>query len=127
MKRISLLLFAAAGVPLFVHAQSVRMTALADDASAAVPALRYQSVFAARQADPKPLATPDKVWLEAIQDSAAGSGHGAHAMHGAHGAAAKRAPAPAAPSAASSPAPAGPAAAPADDPHKGHDMNMKGH
>jgi hypothetical protein len=119
MKYLSLLLFAAAGMPLLVHAQSARIPAPADDANAAVPALQYQSVFATRQADPKPLATPDQVWLKANQDAAGGSGHGAHgahAMHGAHGAAAMQAP-----------APATPAAPPADDPHKGHNMNMKGH
>lgn len=139
MKRISLLLFAAAGLPLFVHAQSAHMPALADDANAAVPALQYQSVFAARQADPKPPTTPDKVWLKANQDAAGGSGHGSHGSHsmhgmhgahGAHGAAASQAPAPAAISAVPAPVPATPAAAPADDAHKGHkghNMNMKGH
>lgn len=147
MKRISLLLLAAAGLPLLVHAQSARSPAAVTDANAVVPALQYESVFAARPAGQEAPATPDKIWLKANQDLAGSAGHGAHGMHGMHGMhgsqgaqgtqgsqgahgahGAETVPAPAAPSASGAAAPATPKAQPADDPHKGHKMNnMKGH
>lgn len=135
MNRFSLLLLAAAGVPLLVHAQAVRTPAAVTDPNATVPALQYQSVFTGQPAQPESAPTPDKVWVQANRD-VAGSGHGGH---GAHGAAAAPAPAPAPAAPDGQAKPAKPAAA---DPHKdhkdhkdhkghqghqGHDMNMKGH
>ena len=149
MNRFSLLLLAAAGVPLLVHAQAVRTPAPVTDPNATVPALQYQSVFTGQPATPESASTPDKVWVQANRDVAGGSGHGAHGAHGtpdAHGGAAA-APAPA-PAPATQAAPTTPAAPPAPDsqakpaqppvadPHKdhkghqghqGHDMNKKGH
>ena len=124
MKRIRLLLLAAAGVPLFVHAQSAGIPVPVADANAAAPALQYQSVFPAAQTGTEPPPSPDKVWRRANQDVTGGPGHNAHGAHGAHGAH-EAAPAPASP--ASPAPPKGPAAQPAPDPHKGHHMNKKGH
>ena len=107
MKRFRSLLLAVASVPLLVHAQPASTTAAVSDANATVPPPKYQSAFA----DYQPLAelktSPDKGWVQANREVA--------------GLAEPSSPAP-----ATTPAeqPKTPAEA---DPHKGHQMNMKGH
>jgi hypothetical protein len=118
MNRFSLLLLAAAGAPLLVHAQAARTPAAVTDPNAAVPAMQYRSVFTDQPS--AAAATPDKVWVQANRDVADSPGHGGHGMQGAP----------------AQPAPAHPTQPPAADPHQGHkdhkgheghDMNKKGH
>lgn len=116
MNRFSLLLLAATGVPLMVHAQPAHKLAAVTDANATVPALQYHSAFSGQPVQPASTTTPDKVWIKANQDVAGAPGHGGHGGHGAHGG-----------------THAAPAPDPQKDPHKdhqqhqGHDMHTKGH
>ncbi len=98
MKRNRLLLLAVAGFPLLAHAQAAPAVT---DAAARVPPLAYQSAFADYRPPAAAPASPDKVWIQANREV---SGQAVQ------------------PAAA-----AKPKDAPADDPHKGHHMNMKGH
>ena len=111
MNRFSLLLLAAAGAPLLVHAQAARTPAAVTDPNAAVPAIQYRSVFTDQPS--AAAATPDKVWVQANRDVAGSPGHGGHGMQGNAGAPAQ-------------PAPAHPTQPPAADPHQGH-KDHKGH
>lgn len=114
MKRYHLLLLAVASAPLLVHAEPVRTSTAVTDVNVAVPQLNYQSAFAEYKPAGESQATPDKVWVrsnqqvsgqELIGDSETMPMQMNHA-----------------------PALQGkPAAMPAADPHKGHNMNMKGH
>ncbi|KQV82475.1 hypothetical protein ASD15_10670 [Massilia sp. Root351] len=106
MNRFSLLLLAAVGAPLLVHAQVARPPAAVTDANAAVPALQYRSIFTS-QPTPDPATTPDKVWIQANRDVTGGSGHGGHGGHAGHG--------------------TEPARQPAADPHQGHQDPHQGH
>jgi hypothetical protein len=113
MKRFHLLLLAVASAPLLIHAEPVRISTAVTDASAAVPPLKYQSAYADYKPAVASQSTPDKVWLQANQEISGQSEHGSH-----EGSSMQMAPAPT--------DSAKPAAASVADPHKGHDMNMKG-
>jgi hypothetical protein len=114
MKRYHLLLLAVASAPLLVHAEPVHTSTAAMDANAAVPQLHYQSAFAEYKSVEKPKATPDKVWVRSNQQV---SGQESSVDSEAMPMQMNHAPA----------VQDKPAAVPAADPHKGHNMNMKGH
>lgn len=79
MKRLRFLLFAVAGAPLLVSAQSARVDAAAPSAGAPA-ALPYQSAFADYLPAPQSDVTPDKAWLRANTELAAAGGHAGHGM-----------------------------------------------
>ncbi|MDQ2988383.1 MAG: hypothetical protein M3R60_04705 [Pseudomonadota bacterium] len=113
MKRFCSLLLAVAGLPLLVHAQTARTTAAVTDADAKVPPPTYQSAFADYQRFAEPDASPDKGWIQANRQVSGQAQQG-----------------PAAGSSMAMPPATKPAetpkTAPVDDPHKGHQMKMKG-
>jgi hypothetical protein len=114
MKRYHLLLLAVASAPLLIHAEPVRTSAAAMDANAAVPQLKYHSAFSEYKPTIETQASPDKVWVRANREVSGEPSDGASenmSMQVNH-----------APTAQDKPA-----ATPAADPHKGHNMNMKGH
>ena len=116
MQRFHLLLLATVSFSPVVYAQSAQpasATAAVTDANATVPPLKYVSAFA----DVKPIGespiSPDKAWIQANQDVTGGSQHGAQGdmtMEMVPGEKGQENPKP----------------PPASDPHKGHQMNMKG-
>jgi hypothetical protein len=114
MKRYHLLLLAVAGAPLLVHAEPVHTSTAAMDANATVPQLHYQSAFAEYKSVEEPQATADNVWVRSNQQVSGQESSGdseTMPMQMNH-----------------APAVQGkPAAVRAADPHKGHNMNMKGH
>jgi hypothetical protein len=83
------------------------------DASVAVPSPKYQSAYADYKPAIESQGSPDKVWIQANQEVSGQSEHGSR-----EGSSMQMAPAPT--------DSAKPAAAPAADPHKGHDMKMRG-
>lgn len=113
MKRFRSLLLAVAGLPLLVHAQAASTTAAVTDADAKVPPPKYQSAFADYQRFAEPNASPDKGWIQANREVSGQAQPGPTA-----GSSMAMSP-------AAKPAEA-PKTAPVDDPHKGHQMNMKG-
>lgn len=113
MIRLRSLLFAVAGLPLLVHAQAASTTAVVTDANATVPPPKYQSAFADYQPLAEPKASPDKGWIQANREV---SGQAEDGLHGGSSMEMSSATAPAERSKSS----------PADDPHKGHEMKMKG-
>jgi hypothetical protein len=114
MKFLRVLLLAVAGLPLLVHAQTADKTATVTDANAKVPPPKYQSAFADYQLLAEPKASPDKGWIQANREVSG------QAEHGSHGGS------PMAMSPAATPAQTA-KTPPVDDPHKGHEMKMKGH
>lgn len=114
MKRYHLLLLAVASAPLLIHAEPVRKSTVATEVNAAVPQLSYQSAFSDYKPAQVAQATPDKIWVRANQDvsglesSDAASGMPMQKNH-------------------EQPAQGKPGVVPDADPHKGHNMNMKGH
>jgi hypothetical protein len=113
MKFLRSLLLAVAGLPLLVYAQAASTTAAVTDANAKVPPQKYQSAFADYQPLAEPKASPDKGWIQANREVSG------QAEHGSHGGSSMEM-SPATPPAEKSKTP------PADDPHKGHEMKMKG-
>lgn len=113
MKRFRSLLLAVAGLPLLVHAQAASTTAAVTDANAAVPPLKYHSAFADYQPLAEPKASPEKGWIQANRELSVQSEHISRG-----GASMEMSPANTAPEKAKT--------VPADDPHKGHQMKMKG-
>lgn len=114
MKRYHLLLLAVAGAPLLIHAEPVRTSTAVTDANAAVPQLNYQSAFSDYKPAGDSQATPDQVWVRSNQQVTGQDSSGAPEsmpMQMKHTPAAQDKP----------------SAMPAADPHKGHNMNMKGH
>ena len=116
MQRFHLLLLATVSFSPVVYAQSAQpasTTAAVTDAKATVPPLKYVSAFA----DVKPIGesqtSPDKAWIQANQDVTGGSHHGAQGDMSMEMAPSAKGPENSKPSSAS-------------DPHKGHQMNMKG-
>ena len=113
MKRYHLLLLAVASAPLLVHAEPVRTSTAVTDPNAAVPQLHYQSAFANYKPLGEQQATPDKLWVRSNQEVSGQESSGdseTMTMQMNH-----------------TPAVQGkPAAMPAADPHKSHNMNMKG-
>ncbi|WGG48575.1 hypothetical protein [Rugamonas sp. DEMB1] len=83
MKRLRFLLFAVAGVPLLASAQAARVDTAAPQAGASAT-LPYQSAFAGYLPAPQPDLTPDKAWLQANSELAAGGGHAGHGMMSMH-------------------------------------------
>lgn len=107
MNHTRILMLAAACLPLFASAQA---TSGAADANAKVAPPAYRSAFADFRQLEEPAATPDKVWLQANQALAGQSAQPGHSMH----------------MQMEPMAPADkPKAEAAEDPHKGHHMNMK--
>ena len=116
MQRLHLLLLATVNFSPDVYAQSAQpasTTAAATDAKAVVPPLKYVSAFA----DVKPIGespiSPDKAWIQANHDVTGSSQHNAPgdmSMEIAPGAKGQE----------------NPKLPSASDPHKGHQMNMKG-
>ena len=116
MQRFHLLLLATVSFSPVVYAQSAQpasTTAAVTDVNATVPPLKYVSAFA----DVKPIGespiSPDKAWIQANQDVTGGSQHGAQggtSMKMTPGAKSQENPKPSS----------------ASDPHKVHQMNMKG-
>lgn len=113
MKRFRSLLLAVAGLPLFVHAQAASTTAAVTDANAKVPPPKYQSAFADYQPLAEPNASPARGWIQANREVAV------QAEHGSHGGSSMGMPP------ATTPAEK-PKTPPLDDPHKGHEIKMKG-
>lgn len=116
MKRYHLLLLAVASAPLLIHAEPVGTPAAVTDVNAAVPQLSYQSAFSEYRPAGDPKVSPDKVWvrsnqLVSDQESTGASQGMSMPMQMNHAPVEQEKP----------------AAKPAADPHKGHDMNMKGH
>lgn len=114
MKSHHLLLLAVASAPLLVHAEPVPTSMAVTDANAAVPQLNYQSAFAEYKPAGELQTTPDKVWVRSNQQVSTQESSGASETLPVQ----------------MNHAPAEhtePAATPAADPHKGHNMNMKGH
>ena len=117
MQRFHLLLLATVSLSPVVYAQSAStstvVTTVVTDANATVPPLKYVSAFA----DVKPIGespiSPDKAWIQANQDVTGSSQHGAQgdmSMEMVPEAKGQEKPKPST----------------ASDPHKGHQMNMKG-
>ena len=116
MQRFHLLLLATVSFSPVVYAQSAQpasTTAAVTDAKATVPPLKYVSAFA----DVKPIGespiSPDKAWIQANKEVTGDSQHGDlgdMSMEMVPGAKSQEEPKPSS----------------ANDPHKGHQMNMKG-
>lgn len=104
MKCLRSLFLAVAGLPLLVHAQAAVTTAAVTDANAKVPPPKYQSAFADYLPLAAPKTLPDKGWIQANREV---SGQAEPV------------------SPATTPAEK-PKTPPVDDPHKGHEMKMKG-
>lgn len=113
MNRFRSLLLAAASAPLLVHAQTASTPAAVSDANATVPPPKYQSAFADYRPLAEPKSSPDKQWIQANREL---SGQSDPASDG--GSTMEMSSATA--------APGKPKTAPADNPHQGHQMKMKG-
>ena len=113
MKRFRSLLLAVASVPLFVHAQPASTAAGVTDANATVPPPKYQSAFADYQPLAEPILSPDKGWIQANRDLSSQPAHGPHGGSSME------------PSPTTTPAEK-PRPLPVEDPHKGHQMKIKG-
>ncbi|MGK5047885.1 hypothetical protein ACQ4WP_18600 [Janthinobacterium sp. GB4P2] len=112
MQRFHLLLLAMVSFSPVVYAQSAQpasTSAAVADANATVPPLKYVSAFADVKPIGEPPISPDKAWIQANQDVTGGA-QGDMSMEMVTGEKGQENPKP--PS--------------ASDPHKGHQMNMKG-
>ena len=116
MQRFHLLLLATVSFSPVVYAQSAQpasTTAAVTDANATVPPLKYVSAFADVKPIGEPQTSPDRAWIQANQEVISGSQHGTQgdmSMEMAPGTKGQENPKPPW----------------ASDPHRGHQMNMKG-